>query len=110
DAAPLVAAALLFGEGTTVLEDRVFEARFGCAEGFAAMGAQVKVEGRTLQIRGGRPLRGAAVTACDLRGGAALVVAALGAQGQTRRAGCEYIARGYAYRGEMLTGLGARIE
>ena len=110
DAAPLVAAALLFGEGTTVLEDRVFEARFGCAEGFAAMGAQVKVEGRTLQIRGGRPLRGTAVTACDLRGGAALVVAALGAQGKTRIAGCEYIARGYASLGEMLTGLGARIE
>ena len=110
DAAPLVAAALLSAEGPTLIEDRVFEARFGCAEGFAAMGAAVKASGRKLRVEGGGPLRGAAVTARDLRGGAALVVAALGAQGKTRIAGCEYIARGYAGLGEMLGGLGARIE
>ena len=109
DAAPLVAAALLSAEGKTWIQDRVFEARFGCAEGFRAMGAAAAVRGRTLELEGGCPLHGADVTARDLRGGAALVVAALGAAGRTRIEGCEYIARGYASLGEMLSALGARI-
>ena len=109
DAAPLVAAALLSAEGKTWIQDRVFEARFGCAEGFRAMGAAAAVRGRTLELEGGGPLHGADVTARDLRGGAALVVAALGAAGRTRIEGCEYIARGYASLGEMLSALGARI-
>ena len=111
DAAPLVAAALLTAAGETVIEDRVFEARFGCAGGFAAMGAGVRVcgGGRTLHIAGGGRLRGACVAAQDLRGGAALVVAALGARGVSRVSGCEYIARGYPSLGAMLAALGARI-
>ena len=109
DAAPLVAAALLSAEGKTWIQDRVFEARFGCADGFRAMGAAAAVRGRTLELEGGCPLHGADVTARDLRGGAALVVAALGAAGRTRIEGCEYIARGYASLGEMLSALGARI-
>ena len=109
DAAPLVAAALLSAEGETWIQARVFEARFACAEGFRAMGAGAAVQGRTLWLAGGKPLHGAAVSAPDLRGGAALVVAALGAGGKTRIEGCEYIARGYADLGEMLAGLGARI-
>ena len=109
DAAPLVAAALLEAEGLTRIEDRIFEARFGCAEGFAAMGAEVRAQGRRLEILGGRPLRGAAVPARDLRGGAALVIAALGARGTSRIDGCEYIDRGYDGLGGMLAGLGARI-
>ena len=109
DAAPLVAAALLSARGQTVLVDHVFEARFGCAGGFEAMGAAVSVRGRTLHIHGGRPLHGADVTAGDLRGGAALVVAALGARGSSRIAGREYIARGYGGLEEMLRSLGARI-
>ena len=109
DAAPLVAAALLSAEGKTWIQDRVFEARFGCAEGFRAMGAAAAVRGRTLELEGGCPLHGADVTARDLRGGAALVVAALGAAGRTRIEGCEYIARGYASLGEMLSALRARI-
>ena len=109
DAAPLVAAALLSARGQTVLVDHVFEARFGCAGGFKAMGAAVSVRGRTLHIHGGRPLHGADVTAGDLRGGAALVVAALGARGSSRIAGREYIARGYGGLEEMLRSLGARI-
>lgn len=115
-----MAAALLSARGQTVLVDHVFEARFGCAGGFEAMGAAVSVRGRTLHIHGGRPLHGADVTAGDLRGGAALVVAALvvaalvvaalGTRGSSRIAGREYIARGYGGLEEMLRSLGARIE
>lgn len=113
DAAPLAAAALLTARGQTVVEDQVFEARFGCAEGFAALGAGVQVRqgGRELWIEGtgGCPLRGADVTAGDLRGGAALVVAALAARGTSRIAGCGYIDRGYPALEQMLARLGARI-
>ncbi len=109
DAAPLAAAALLGAEGETVFYDRVFEDRFGCAAGFAAMGADVEAAGRTLTIRSGRPLHAAAVTARDLRGGAALVMAALAARGASRVDGCEYIARGYEDLGGVLASLGAGI-
>ena len=113
DAAPLVAAALLTARGQTVIEDRVFEARFGCAGGFAALGAHVRVEagGRELWIEGtgGRPLRGAALAAGDLRGGAALAVAALAAEGESRITGCGYIDRGYPGLEAMLAAVGAQI-
>ena len=113
DAAPLVAAALLTARGQTVIEDRVFEARFGCAGGFAALGAAVRTMrgGRELWIEGAgaRPLHGAQMAAGDLRGGAALVVAALAAEGESRIAGCGYIDRGYPALEQMLARLGARI-
>ena len=113
DAAPLVAAALLTARGQTVIEDRVFEARFGCAGGFAALGAAVRTMrgGRELWIEGAGagPLHGAQVAAGDLRGGAALVVAALAAEGESRIAGCGYIDRGYPALEQMLARLGARI-
>ena len=114
DAAPLVAAALLAAEGRTVIEDRIFEARFGCAAGFAALGARVQVGqgGRVLCIEGtgGGPLHGAALAAGDLRGGAALVLAALAAGGESRISGCGYIDRGYPALEQMLGALGARIR
>lgn len=112
DAAPLVAAALLAAEGETVVEDRVFAARFGCAAGFAAMGAQLALEdgGRVLRIRGrGRPLHAARVAAGDLRGGAALVVAALGARGKSRIENGGYISRGYDRLDASLAALGAQM-
>ena len=108
-----MAAALLTARGQTVIEDRVFEARFGCAGGFAALGAHVRVEagGRELWIEGtgGGPLRGAALAAGDLRGGAALAVAALAAEGESRITGCGYIDRGYPGLEAMLAAVGAQI-
>ena len=80
DAAPLLAAAMLAADSASSIEDVVFERRFGCAEGFAAFGAAVQVQGRTLDIRPVRQLQGACARAADLRGGAALVVAALAAR------------------------------
>ena len=77
DAAPLLAAVMLCAQGESCLQDRVFENRFACAEGFAALGANVRVAERTLYVQPGGTLRGAKLTAPDLRGGAALALAAL---------------------------------
>ena len=109
DAAPLLAAAMLAAESASGIEDVIFERRFGCAEGFAAMGAQVKVEGRTLQVTPGGQLRGARMTAPDLRGGAALVAAALAAEGRSCITNVGCIDRGYDGFAQMLASLGAQI-
>ena len=110
DAAPLLAAAMLAADSASSIEDVVFERRFGCAEGFAAFGAAVQVQGRTLDIRPVRQLQGACTRAADLRGGAALVVAALAARGRSRITETGYIDRGYAGFAQMLAELGAQIE
>ena len=110
DAAPLLAAAMVCAAGPSSIEDRVFEKRFACAEGFAALGAAVRVEERTLQVQPGGPLRGARMTAPDLRGGAALAIAALAARGTSCLDGTGYIDRGYADFAQMLAGLGAQIR
>ena len=110
DAAPLLAAAMLAADSASSIEDVVFERRFGCAEGFAAFGAAVQVQGRTLDIRPVRQLQGACARAADLRGGAALVVAALAARGRSRITDTGYIDRGYAGFARMLAELGAQIE
>ena len=107
DAAPVVAAALLKAAGHTVIEDRVFEKRFACAEGFQAMGARAETRGRSIAIDGVSRLKGAEVRAADLRGGAALIVAALGTEGESRIFGVQHILRGYGSIADTLTTLGA---
>ena len=111
DAAPLLAAAMLCAEGESSIEDVIFERRFGCAEGFERLGGRVNRSGRVLSV-GPLPesgLRGAALTAPDLRGGAALVVAALSAQGKSFVEETRHIDRGYAGLWEVLASLGGRI-
>lgn len=111
DAAPLLAAAMLCAEGESSIEDVIFERRFGCAEGFERLGGRVKRSGRVLSV-GPLPesgLHGAALTAPDLRGGAALVVAALSAQGKSFVEETRHIDRGYAGLWEVLASLGGRI-
>lgn len=110
DAAPLLAAPLLTAEGDSWIRDRIFEDRFACAEGFARMGARVSRQGRGLWVRSGGRLRGAGVDAPDLRGGAALVLAALAARGVSTIRGVEYLDRGYADLAEQLADLGAQIR
>ena len=110
DAAPLLAAAMLCADSVSSIEDVVFERRFACADGFAAFGADVQVQQRTLHIRPVRQLQGACARAADLRGGAALVVAALAARGRSRITDTGYIDRGYAGFAQMLAELGAQIE
>ena len=74
------------------------------------MGADIKTSGRTAVIQGVRRLYGASVRASDLRGGAALTVAALGAEGTTSVAGVQYIDRGYEHPEKVLTSLGAKVR
>ncbi len=107
DAAPLVAAAMLRAEGSTTITDTIFENRFACAEGFLAMRAACAVQGRSICVQGVPRLAGARVTAPDLRGGAALVLAALQAEGDSVIAGLGHIARGYEDLAGTLAQLGA---
>lgn len=109
DAAPLLAAALLAAEGSFTITDTVFSNRFACAKGFDALGAQVSCHVNTLVCSGVRQLRGAAVEAEDLRGGAALVTAALGAEGESRIRGSVFIKRGYEDIAGLFASLGAYI-
>ena len=111
DAAPLLAAAMLCAEGESSIEDVVFEERFGCAEGFERLGGRVKRAGRVLSV-GPLPesgLHGTILSAPDLRGGAALVLAALAAGGKSWVEDTRHIDRGYAGLTETLAALGARI-
>ena len=111
DAAPLLAAAMLCAEGESSIEDVIFERRFGCAEGFERLGGRVNRSGRVLSV-GPLPesgLHGATLTAPDLRGGAALVVAALSARGKSLVEETRHIDRGYAGLCEVLASLGGRI-
>lgn len=110
DAGPLLAAAMLSATGESRIEETIFENRFACAEEFQKLGAQIAVEGGTLKIAGKKPLSGAPMTARDLRGGAAIVIAALAAQGESQIAGVEYIRRGYEDIAALLAPLGALIE
>ena len=109
DAAPLLAAVLLCAEGPGSIEDVIFERRFGCAAGFAALGGRVRVEGRTLYAEPGGTLQGTVLEAPDLRGGAALMIAALAAQGSSCITHTEFIDRGYADFAQKLTALGGQI-
>lgn len=108
DAAPLLAAALLCAEGESSVEDTVFENRFSCAAGFAAMGAAVKTEGRALIIHPCGGLHGTTVASPDLRGGAALAVAALAAPEPSYIENAATIARGYEDLAALLRRLGAK--
>ena len=110
DAAPLLAAAFLKSEGFSAVTDTVFENRFACAEGFSAMGGNVKVSGRTLLAKGRHRLHAADVAAPDLRGGAALCIAALCADGKSTIRQAHHIARGYEDMAALLNGMGARAE
>ncbi|MBX5467641.1 MAG: UDP-N-acetylglucosamine 1-carboxyvinyltransferase [Firmicutes bacterium] len=95
--------------GLHIITERVFENRLGHAQELRRMGAHILVDQRTAVVRGGTPLHGAAVRAIDLRAGAALVIAALGAEGETRISGREVIERGYERLDQRLGQVGADI-
>lgn len=91
---PLMAA-LALAEGESRIEENIFEARFKIVEELRRMGADICTEGRTACIYGVEKLHGADLWAEELRGGAALVLAAAAAEGKSRIYGCDYIERGY---------------
>ena len=110
DAQPALMAALLRSAGSTVFVENIFENRFRHVDELARMGADVRVAGRVAVVSGVRTLHGARVKCTDLRGGAALVLAGLQAEGETRLTLLEHIDRGYESMERDLTALGARIE
>ncbi len=110
DAQAPVMAALCLAQGTGIMTETIFENRFKHVTELARMGADITVEGRIAVVRGVEHLTGANVCAMELRGGAALVVAALGAQGITRIGKIGYIERGYENITGVLAGVGAKIR
>lgn len=107
--APLMAA-LAKSSGCTVFVENMFESRYRHVDELARMGADIRVEGRVAVVYGVPALHGAQVRAADLRGGAALVVAALGAEGVSRITGLHHIDRGYQDLEGDLALLGADIR
>ncbi|HVI20949.1 MAG TPA: UDP-N-acetylglucosamine 1-carboxyvinyltransferase [Bacillus sp. (in: firmicutes)] len=96
-------------EGTSMVTDTIYSARFKHIDELRRMSATIKVEGRSAVINGPIQLQGAKVKASDLRAGAALVIAGLMAEGVTEVTGIEHIERGYSHIVEKLNGLGATI-
>ena len=96
--------------GESHIRENIFEDRFRLAGDLNRMGASVRVCGRDAWIRGTESLRGCRVSARELRGGAALVLAALAARGETVIGGYSYIRRGYEHICSDLSGLGALIK
>lgn len=109
DAQPLLMAACLKAEGTAAFTENIFENRFRHAMELRRLGADISVVGRVAMVTGVEKLSGAPVTATDLRGGAALVVAALAAQGETEIYDAGHIARGYEELDATLRSLGAEV-
>ncbi|MBO5412553.1 MAG: UDP-N-acetylglucosamine 1-carboxyvinyltransferase [Clostridia bacterium] len=97
-------------KGTTLVVENLFETRYRYAAELKRMGADITVRGRTAMIRGVNALHGACVTAGDLRGGAALVVAGLKAEGRSTVLDLSHIDRGYADFEGKLRSLGAKIR
>lgn len=97
-------------DGTSMFVENIFENRYKHVEELVRMGADIKVDGRVAVVRGVPKLSGAKVIARELRGGAALVVGALAAEGTTEIESIEYIDRGYETIETYLGGVGAKIE
>ncbi|MDE6107332.1 MAG: UDP-N-acetylglucosamine 1-carboxyvinyltransferase, partial [Oscillospiraceae bacterium] len=110
DMQPQVAACLCMAEGTSVLTEGVWDNRYRYVDEFRRMGAQIQVDGKVAVIEGVEQLTGAPVEACDLRAGAALIIAGLAAQGITEVGQVQHIERGYEDIVHKLSGIGADIR
>ncbi|HPT83254.1 MAG TPA: UDP-N-acetylglucosamine 1-carboxyvinyltransferase [Limnochordia bacterium] len=109
DLQPQMVAAATQAHGRSELRETVFDQRFGYVRELRKLGAVVRQTGQTVRVYGPVQLRGAQLEAGDLRAGAALVLAALAAEGRTLISGAQHIDRGYECLEEKLGGLGARI-
>lgn len=107
--APLMSAAC-FAQGSTIFIENIFQNRYKHAWELCRMGADIHSEGRIAIVSGNGRLHGAKVNCTDLRGGAALVVAALGASGQSEIQEIHHILRGYEALDKTLVTLGADIK
>ena len=110
DMQPQIAAVLCVARGTSVLTEGVWDNRYRYVDEFRRMGAHIQVDGKVAVIEGVDHLTGAPVHACDLRAGAAMIIAGLAAQGTTEIDGVYHIERGYETIVEKLASLGANIR
>lgn len=110
DAQPLMLAACLKARGTSVFVENVFLNRFRFTEELQRLGARIHTEGRVAVVTGVEALHGAPTVATDLRGGAALMIAALSAEGETDILDSGHVERGYESFDERLAALGADIR
>ncbi len=109
DAQSLFLSMLCTADGKSMIRENIFKSRFGVCDELKKMGADITVGAQTALIKGKRTLRGAKVTAPDLRGGAGLIIASLAANGITEIDKPCYIDRGYENIEENLASLGAQI-
>lgn len=110
DMQPQIATLLALSDGTSTVTESIFENRFKYVDELTRMGASIKVEGNVAIIEGVTGFTGAAISAPDLRAGAALVVAAMVADGYTTIDSIQYIERGYENFEGKLNALGASME
>jgi UDP-N-acetylglucosamine 1-carboxyvinyltransferase len=103
-------AALCTADGTSVLEEKIFENRFMHAPELIRMGAKIDVHGGAATVTGVEKLRGARVMATDLRASVSLILAGLAAEGETVVSRVYHLDRGYEKVEQKLRGLGAQIE
>ena len=110
DMQPQIAAALCLARGTSIITDSVWNSRFRYTDEFKRMGAQIQVDGNLAIIEGVEHLTGAQLEACDLRAGAAMLVAALAAHGISEITNVQYIERGYEDVIGKIRGIGGSIR
>ena len=110
DMQPQMTTVLCLAEGTSLVTESVWGSRYRYVDELKRMGASIQVDDKTAVVEGVDHLTGAPIQATDLRAGAALVIAALAAQGESRITGVSYIERGYEDIIEKLRALGADIR
>ncbi len=110
DSGPLVLAMLSVANGTSMMVENIFENRYRYVDELKRLGANIKIEGRVAVVEGVASLSAASCKCTDLRGGAALVVAALAAKGTTVISDIKHIKRGYENIDKRLSLLGADIK
>ena len=101
---------LSIADGTSIINESIWESRFQYTEELNKMGAKITAQGKTAFFEGVKELTGAPVYASDLRAGAALIVAGIIAKGTTDIYNVEYIDRGYENIEQKFKNLGAKIE
>jgi len=110
DLQSMLLATFSIARGQSILEETIFEDRFKIVPELCKMGADIVTDGRIAYVRGVKRLCGSKLQAFELRGGAALVIAALAAEGDSVISGAEFIERGYENICRDLRGLGAEIQ
>ena len=110
DMQPQIAVCMALADGTSVITEGVWDNRFRYIGELKRMGADVQVDGKVAVIEGVESLKGCPVKACDLRAGAAMVIAGLAAEGTTTISDIKYVERGYENISEKLRAIGADFE